>query len=1242
MTEWIFQQAERAARTLLQRFWEAHSGLISDQTPVDQLATWLALHVTDFQSGDQPPGTFGYIDPDEQHIIWLRDDLSESLRRFTLAHELGHALLHCRGNPQISALQQELAIIPLSQRGSHFRRRAPEPSASDPCSASDVQDSLTAYYEQRYEQEQLGQGHIYDPRSQHEIAANVFAAELLMPLERLRHAYLIERVSSDALQRRFGVSHAALLTRLHDLLTREIDGGDSAHDTSPPTRGDEQHTLASRPARGEKAHKNYDEFQRTAIETATPALIIAGPGSGKTSTLIGRVEYLVQSEGVHPQQILALTFSRKAAQEMEERLHQVLGQESTVMPTVSTFHAFCADLLRRYNTLIGLRPDFALIDDVEGYFTLRQLTNAISLSHYQNLFAPDMYFNDLLQAISRAKDELVSPVAYAELAQRMLAAAQNDEERIRAERASEVAYIYTAYEDALRQRGDTDFGGLLVLTIELLRSQKDVREELQQQYQHILVDEFQDMNRASGVLLRELAGEQRRVWVVGDQNQSIYGFRGASPANIGNFQQDFPGAIILPLSRNYRSRPDLVQLAETFRCKLLTSGADAGKNQPARSAEEQRYVTFAHATDEASELAGLARDIHARHAMGYAYRDIAVLCRTRNQVQKVTRALVGAGLPVAQLGSLLEQEAIKNVLAIVLLQIDVSGMGLLRAARLSAHPLSQEDIEALLRFAHEQHCSLQELLFKDLLPPTLSAQGVASTQRLKELIQRLLNERDLWSLLSNYLFLETSLMRDLLQEPESVDARVCLADYNTLLQLALHYDRQYQARLVRLAANEEPLVLSETLPTPTAEDRQQRIRGFLDYLRVLISLRQDSGERPQESALNGEMARDEIAVMTVHASKGLEFPVVYLSALVKRRFPLQGRYNPVPPPVGMLPPEREEKTANERDEAYLFYVGLTRARDHVILSYSDRYGKVSYKASPFFEVLTTSLSEERVSHLHWQSASDSSSEGRPEDMPDVDMETSYGRPSAAFIAAMKSTHITSNALETYTRCPRRYAYEQIYHFASEEQTYQLFWQSIQKTLESAQKQVMQAGQEEKRIPAVEQMLDLYASHWQEMGGPAAPFAAMYEQHGREVVELFCRDLSQSGQWQLRPHYDVEIAGKQVRVVVDRLEHAPETGVPVRFVRVRYGKRKEPPAADMRDALYMQVVRQRHPGRPVELHSHNMSTGERGSITIGKKKEQNLLEDAASALAGIERNQYPVAPEDASRCPDCPFFFVCPA
>src|SRR6266480_6886314 len=422
-----FQElAVEAARQVLQSFRESHAQWTDDKIPLNELADWLGLVIATFDPDDYPKGTYGFLEPGE-NLIWIRRNLSEGMHRFTLAHEIGHAILHRQAEHQHVSLRLPRTVGVLD----------PGAAFDDPCKEQDVREGVTDLVFQDQAEGLLGIGISYDPRSQREIAANIFAAELLMPLERVRTLYVSAEISANELAGIFGVSKSAMLNRLSVLFTqndiyvnrrgdlhdRPVDGGsrpgvDGITDASSDNTHSSTGAILS-------PKKQYDEFQQAAIEAPTPALIVAGPGSGKTSTLIGRVEYLIQTLGVAPEHILALTFSRKAAEEMQERLQGVLDTQAT-FPTVSTFHAFCAELLRTYGNLVGLRQNFVCLDDAGGYFLLLRLADELPLRHYYNLNAPASHFPDFLHGISRAKDELVSPVAYKRLALHMLEQASND------------------------------------------------------------------------------------------------------------------------------------------------------------------------------------------------------------------------------------------------------------------------------------------------------------------------------------------------------------------------------------------------------------------------------------------------------------------------------------------------------------------------------------------------------------------------------------------------------------------------------------------------------------------------------------------------------------------------------------------------------------------------------------------------------------------------------------------------
>jgi DNA helicase-2/ATP-dependent DNA helicase PcrA len=1267
MHDQIRNTAIMAARQLLQRYRETHGDWYDDQTPIDDLVSWLDITVGTFHPDDQPEGTFGYLEEGEP-LIWLNRDLSRTLRRFTLAHELGHVVLHSTANQQTPALVTALATeywehehqASAYKTVGFFQEAALLVEAPEkPCQEPDVQEEVVGQSEYEHMEDVLGIGMTYDPRSERELMANIFAAELLMPIKRVHTLYLREQVAPALLAATFNVSHAAMLNRLAGLTITNLTSeayGEQAHDVPSPT-------------------KHYDEYQQAAIAAPTPALIVAGPGSGKTSTLIGRVQYLIEEYDVTPSHILALTFSRKAAQEMEERLQDVLryhdGATMRSMPTVSTFHAFCAELLRVHGALVGLRPHFALVDETQGYFILLEQAKAMRLHHYRNLVAPAQHFPAFLRAISRAKDELVTSDGYHALALRMVEQAQqtpNEELEIRAQQALEVAHVYTLYEEGLRKRQDTDFGGLIMLAVQLLQEHPEVLHAQQQKFQHILVDEFQDMNRASGILLRLLAGEERRVWVVGDANQAIYGFRGASPANISRFEQEYPGAVVLPLSRNYRSLPDIVHLAESFRYRQLTLGEEikaeavieAAKNQPVRLTHPETYVTLAVAEDNASELAGLSADMHHTHEQGFDYKDMVVLCRTRAQMRKITSALAQAGLPVTENVSLMEQAHIRNLLSLVLLIADKSGKGILRAAQMPDHLLSQQDIERLLLAARQQKRQAGTLIAYDEAPANMSTDGRHTLSHLAEILRSLVQTApDVWSLLAQYLFIETTILRDLLVERE-IDASPGISgqieDFDRFLRFARMYDQQQQRARTRreqdaripqeqgTQVREE--VATEMLAKPSI---QEQAKGFLEYVHGMLAMGQDGAKRQEAEEQNTEQP-DVIRVMTVHASKGLEFPVVYLPNLRQGSFPLRKKNNPVPVPDGMLPPESASKASDESGEACLFYVGVTRARDRLVLSYSERNGKQKTKPSQFLEALLAGLSDERITKRRWHSTDtingfvpqESDEAGEDEDMLAF-VDSAAFQPDEDFIAAMRPETLSVSALENYQRCPRRYMYSTICGFSSEEGSYQLFWQATQQTLATLKEYVSSPDGEQRRVPTREEAREIYAQHWQHMGGQEQPFAPMYEQHGYEVVELMREKLLTSGEsdWELRPTMQVDVVGRTISLSIDRIEQPKQGAKSVAFVRSRFGKRKEKPKAGLREFFYVQASRQRLDGQRLDLLFHNLSTGETMPITLSARSEQSLLKKVEESLEALDRNEFPARPDLVS-CPNCPFFFICPA
>jgi DNA helicase II / ATP-dependent DNA helicase PcrA len=1283
------QAAERALR-----WWASQSaeGAAADEPPavatdIDALLARLGLEVAPFHPESRARGALGWLEPGED-LIFIRDDLAEPVRRFTLAHELGHALLHradgatrlpdAAGSPALWGAVAE----------------ADEAAAADLCDDTDL--DLTADAASLGE-ETLGAGQAYSARARREHEANAFAAALLLPPNLLRALYLgaegVPGLAPHVLAQAFAVSEEAVHQGLAGLMREPASPGDAALPPGAPR--------ATAPA--------LDRSQRRASAAATPALVVAGPGTGKTSTLVGRVAYLANERGVSPAAILALTFSNKAAREMRERLAALLagrdgGAEGA--PAVGTIHAFCGDLLRRYGPLVGLRPDYRLITEAEGYLLLREITADLALGHYQPLAAPAMHFPALLGAISRAKDELTDPERYAALAEDMRAAAAAEEARREAQRAAEVARVYAAYQRALEEAGNADFGDLIRLAVRLLREQPSVVRDLRARYAHVLVDEFQDINYAMGVLLAVLVGPKGPIWAVGDADQAIYRFRGASPENLTRFTETYRGAHVYALGTNYRSRQPILRAAATVADAFLTRSQRAVLAAayqpsvlppPAAAGEglgEGAAITIAVAPTQAAELAGLVERVRAAAARGYALADQAVLCRTRRQCQQVATALEAAGLRARLSTPLLEEAAVKDVLGVLGLLADASGTGLLRAGNVADHAFTRGAARVVLREAHARHTSPLALAHDagaleasgDLTP-----EDAAGLARLAAILPGLRAAPDVATGLARYLFAATTLGRHALADA-SPQGRQRASRLARLLALARTYEDQRRDR------------------TPPGERRHGAMAdwaGFLDYVRVLVALGRDVGGEDAD----GELIVDGVRVLTVHGSKGLEFPIVYLPGLASGRFPTQRRGETTPPPIGLSADDaaepRDVVSAHLIEEACLFYVAITRARDALVLSRAERYGQRTAAPSPFLAPLVALAGEagSGVVRERWAATPTGPAAAAADD----DLAHDTEPPLAG------DQPVRQSEIDAYQRCPRQYAYRYVYHLRPREVGLGTLRRSLDETMRDLQTAV--TGGDDAAAPrSLDDALLLFERHWRvAVAAEAAhrdppvgdglldeegPFGALYRRYGRRVVERAWHDLAEAPRLPFKvdaaptgdasapetaesdraPHaaplprtallserVQVRVGGHPIEVTLDRIDGANEqaSGVrragsgdasagperadaasaPVeraRFVRHRIGQRAAANAqADLRTYLYALAAEQHHgPVRPT-LFQHDLATGVLEPVGLDPKRAGRLRETLVETLNDMEHGQYPARP-DPLTCSTCPFLLICPA
>ncbi|MCZ7573940.1 MAG: UvrD-helicase domain-containing protein [Ardenticatenaceae bacterium] len=646
------------------------------------------------------------LDP-ASHVIWFNQDVDPELATFYIGHEYAHFWLH----------------------GDHTA-----------CSASDVDPEITegsvppgVHYVEGY-----------NPEERQEREANVFAREFFLPAETVRQWYIEDHLDATAIAARVGLPDGLVFHQLARALLTSIPSDGNVEDR-------DSLELHLDPSQEEAARVNRGPF-----------LAEAGPGTGKTRTLVGRIIFLLEEEKVLPSAILALTFSNKAAEEMRERVARVVP-EAAPRIWVGTFHAFGLELLRKFGSRLGLPPRLTVIDPVDALFRLERLLPSLPLDHYRNLYEPTTNLRYILAAISRAKDELVGPAAYVALAEQMLAAAQADEAREAAERALEVARVYAIYQDCIEREYLLDFGDLIFRTVMLLRAHSDIREYIRQSFRHVLVDEYQDVNRASGLLLCEIAGEGAGLWVVGDARQAIYRFRGAAPDNMRLFPADFPGATVRSLGRNYRSQPSILKVVGTLAPQMrATRGTNFIPWEPARRDGSGR-VLMEVAVDQTAEGVGLAREIERQRAAGIPYCDQAVLCRSHTLLARIATYLEQTGIPILYLGDLFERHEIRDLLALMALAAG-DRCALVRVARFAEYQIPLLDVQALLELAGEQDVPFPRALNLAQEAETISAVGKAGLVLLARHLDGLCYGSTAWGLLVRYLFVRSQYLRPLLND----------------------------------------------------------------------------------------------------------------------------------------------------------------------------------------------------------------------------------------------------------------------------------------------------------------------------------------------------------------------------------------------------------------------------------------------------------------------------------------------
>jgi superfamily I DNA/RNA helicase len=1000
----------------------------------------------------------------------------------------------------------------------------------------------------------------YGRRQRREVQMDLFAREFLLPRVFVRKLHLIDKLSATAIAERLGAPFEVVAQQLFDALLLPPIVMEEKTKSQPPPLNEEQCAAAKH--RG----KAY--------------LLEAGPGTGKTQTLTSRVEDLLD-DGVDPRRVLLMTFSNKAAGEMAERIARK-NKDAAAAMWIGTFHAFGLDIVRRFHTELGFKTDPRMLDRTEAVELLEEEFPRLGLNHYRNLYDPTQVISEILAAISRAKDEVVDAKQYEELARAMLAKAKNEDDRKLGERALEVAKVYDAYERLKQKANCVDFGDLVSMPVRLLESHAKIRGHFQSHYDHVLVDEYQDVNRSSVRLLVALRGGGDNLWAVGDAKQSIYRFRGASSFNMGRFGAgDFPGGQRGRLKKNYRSFSEVVNIFSGFAVGMQVGHHDSALDATRGNSgfkPELRTVDFPDAQSVA-----IADAITEMRGAGHRYRDQAVLCTGNETLSNLGQNLERLGIPVLFLGSLFERSEIKDLFALLTILTDRRASGLVRVACWPEFQMPFSDVDLVMKHLRSSEQAPGKWLKNLDSIKRISPAGRTALDTLAAALAGF-NENALpWQVLAKALLDRTHIAGRLGSSKGVAERTKGIAIWQFMNFLR-----------VQPPAKGLPIV------------------RLMDRVRRLLRLGDDRDLRQLPAAAQ---SIDAVRLMTIHGAKGLEFPVVHLPGMNAGAIPRTGSLPACPPPDGMV--EGAEGNALQlfrvgqtEEQECLFYVAMSRARDRLFFyAPTQRADGANRPLSSFLDRLGGGLHRRKVTPSRTLPVA-------PEE-------------EAVKLAIDGSLNFKSEQINLYETCPRRFFYTHILEIGGRRTT-TAFMQMHEAVRTIINAVIDGSGPVDSEDELKKRVADAFSKH----GLADHGYVNDYKTFALGMVRYFAR--TREG------HTPENPVGLSLTFGNEHLVVRPDDVLLRRdgrrtFRSIRTGHQGSADNEDVAAAAFMLAAQQAFPGAIVELVY--LSDEKAEPLVMSPRKLETRRQKLDNFFKEIRLGKFPTNPSPRV-CPRCPAFFVC--
>jgi len=811
---------------------------------------------------------------------------------------------------------------------------------------------------------------------------------------------------------------------------------------------------------------NKEQFSAVTHKTG-PLLIIAGAGTGKTAVITERIKWLISKKLADPQEILALTFTEKAAREMEERVDVALPYGLPQM-WITTFHAFGDRILRDEAIAIGLDPGFKLLTQAESIIFFRKYLFQFDLNYYRPLGNPHKFIEAILTHFNRLKDEDITSKDY------LLWAKGQKEQKYR-----ELAFAFQKYEELKIKEGVMDFADLISNTLLLFRRRPDILKDYQKRFKYILIDEFQDTNIAQNEISLLLAGSHANITVVGDDDQAIYRFRGAAISNIIQFRRHYRKIKVVVLSQNYRStlnildaayrliqnnNPDRLEVREKINKKLTAVRKIKG--------DSVEFIFTSRVENEAEEVAKLIKKIKEdseknENKQIYNWNDFAVLLRANQYAEPFSRAFQRYSVPYQFLGpgQLFRKSEVKDLIAYLKFLVNQDdSVALFRVMNLPIFNLSITDITSILNFSKRIGVSLYEA------------------------IQIYLNRKE------NYL----SYLPYLSESAVNILKKIL-----TLIEMHLKLSKSETAGQILYSFLEETGILREftQIESVKRETEVENISKFFDKLKSYevdhedasiyavvdwIDMSMELGESPLAADIDW-VNNDAVNILTVHSAKGLEFQVVFLVNLVEERFPSRERREKIPLPRELIKEILPVGDYHRQEERRLFYVGLTRARNLLYLTASNYYGEAKRirKISPFvIETLGSKvLLQKKIP----------TQEGKQLPL----LEWKKGKEEKVKKLTSPIDYLSYSQISTFLTCPLQYKYRYVLKIPVPPSAAASFGTSVHLALQKFYSLHKIGKKLEKR-----DLIEIFASVWIPLGFRNKKYEDKMKKRGKKMLSLY--------------------------------------------------------------------------------------------------------------------------------------------